>query len=278
MGDLPRDRLSPGRAFLATGIDFCGPFLLKTGLRKNSPVTKAYVCIFICFATHAVHFELVSDLSTDAFLRALNRFFDRRGKSKTLYSDNASNFIGSNRQLKEWYELSQTEEHQSKINNMLSENEVEWKFIPARSPHFGGLWEAGVKSMKYLLRRVLGDAHLFYEELLTVITRAEACLNSRPLTILSSDPSDLSPLTPGHFLIGNSLTALPEPDQTNISSNRLTRWRRVSQYSQNLWKRWSREYLVQLQERTKWVGEKGPKIKVGTIVLLKDDNIPALKW
>lgn len=276
MSDLPTDRVQPGRAFLKCGVDYAGPFLLKSGLRKNAPV--AYVCLFVCFTTRAVHLELVGDLSTDAFLRALNRFFDRRGNSEVIYSDNATNFVGAQRQLKELYQLFQNDEHKQKTNAVLSKLGIEWKFIPARSPHFGGLWEAGIKSMKHLLRRVMGDAYFTYEELLTILTRAEACLNSRPLTPLSSDPSDLIPLTPSHFLIGNSFTAVPEVDETSIPVNRLNRWRRVSQYSRHLWKRWSREYLSQLQERAKWVDEKDPKIKVGTLVLLKDDNLSSLKW
>jgi len=278
MSDLPKDRVQPGRAFLKCGVDYAGPFLLKSSLRKNAPVIKAYVCLFVCFTTRAIHLELVGDLTTEAFVRALNRFFDRRGKSEIIYSDNATNFVGAQRHLKELYQLLQNDEHQKKTNEVLSKLGIEWKFIPARSPHFGGLWEAGIKSMKHLLRRVMGDAYFTYEELLTIITRAEACLNSRPLTPLSSDPSDFIPLTPSHFLIGNSLAAIPEVDETSIPINRLTRWRRVSQYSRQLWKRWSREYLSQLQERSKWAGEKGPKVKVGTVVLLKDDNLPSLRW
>jgi hypothetical protein len=207
MGDLPKERVEPGRAFLKCGVDYAGPFLLKSGLRKNSSTIKAYVCLFICFSTRAVHLELVSDLSTEAFLRALNHFFDRRGKSMVIYSDNATNFVGANRQLKELYNLLQNDEHRKLTDEMLVNLSVKWKFIPPRSPHFGGLWEAGIKSMKHLLRRIIGDAYFTYVELLTILTRAEAYLNSRPLTPISSDPTDLIPLTPSHFLIGNSLTA-----------------------------------------------------------------------
>jgi len=132
--------------------------------------------------------------------------------------------------------------------------------------------------MKNLLFRVLGESYLTYEELSTILTRVEACLNSRPLTSMSSDPSDLSYLTPAHFLIGDSFMALPERDETTIPNNKLDRWRRVQQFSQILWKRWSREYLAQVQERAKWVKEKGPKIDIGSIVLIRDENIPPLKW
>lgn len=112
----------------------------------------------------------------------------------------------------------------------------------------------------------------------TVLTRAEACLNSRPLTPISTDPNDLSVLTPGHFLIGDSLLAIPEPDITNVNTNRLTRWRRLSHYSQIIWKKWSREYLNQLQERKRWAVEKGPKLDIGTVVLVRDENLSPLYW
>lgn len=278
MGDLPGDRVKPGRAFMKCGIDFAGPFFTKSSALRKAPITKTYACIFVCLATKAVHIEAVSDLTTQAFVNALNRFFDRRGKSTVIYSDNATNFIGANRKLKEVYQLFQTRQLQEDVMKNLTNIGVKWQFIPPRSPHFGGLWEAAVKSMKMLLGRVLGEAHLTYEELCTVLTRAEACLNSRPLTTLSIDPSDPIPLTPGHFLIGDSLTAVPEEDVTTVATNRLTRWRRVTQYSQQLWHRWSGEYLCQLQQRSKWAKEKGPKLNVGTVVMVKEDNLPPLQW
>ncbi|XP_025407041.1 uncharacterized protein LOC112680990 [Sipha flava] len=275
MGDLPGDRVQPGRAFFKCGIDFTGPFLIKSSTSRKSPIIKTYACIFVCLSTKAVHIEAVSDLTTKAFLNALNRFFDRRGKSAVIYSDNATNFVGANRKLKEVHQLFQSK--QEELQRHFTNVGVKWIFIPPHLSLFGGLWEAAVKSMKILLGRVIGEAHLTYEEWCTVLTRDEACLNSRLLTTLSSDPSDPSPLTPGHFLIGDSLTASPK-DITATPVNRLTRWRRVTHYSQQLWRRWSKEYLCQLQERSKWSKEKGPKLNVGTVVLVKDDNLPPLQW
>eukprot|EP00102_Acyrthosiphon_pisum_P024198 XP_016661408.1 PREDICTED: uncharacterized protein LOC107884242 [Acyrthosiphon pisum] len=279
MGNLPRDRVeAQSRAFKICGVDFAGPIMVKQSLRRNAPATKGYACIFVCFATKAVHIEVVIDLSTKSFLNALSRFFDRRGKCATIYSDNATNFVGANRYLKEVYQLFQVQKHQEIIKSGLAKIGVQWKFIPPRSPHFGGLWEAAVKSMKSLLRSVLCESYLTYEELCTILTRVEACLNSRPLTALSSDPSDLLYITPAHFLIGDSLMSIPERDETNTPVNRLDRWRRVQQFSQILWKRWSREYLHQLQERSKWASEKGPKVDVGSVVLISEDNLPPLRW
>ncbi|XP_008189981.1 uncharacterized protein LOC103311920 [Acyrthosiphon pisum] len=278
MGDLPRDRVTPSRPFSRCGIDFAGPIMIKTSLRRKAACSKGYIGIFVCFATKAFHIELISDLTTKTFLQALNRFFDRRGRSSVIYSDNATNFIGAQRQLKEIFQFFQSVDHQNEIVTALADKGVEWKCIPPRSPHFGGLWEAAVKSKKSLLYKVLGEARLTYEEMSKVLTRVEACLNSRPITPMSSDPTDLTVLTPCHFLTGDAITAVPERDETATPDNRLDRWRRVTKYSQTLWNRWSTEYLNQLQERVKWAGAKGPSVRIGTMVILRDTNLPPLQW
>lgn len=102
-------------------------------------------------------------------------------------------------------------------------------------PHSGGLWEAAIKSIKNHLRKTLGNAALTYEEMTTILVRIEACLNSRPITPLSSDPSDLNALTPGHFLVGGALTELPEIDVSKVPTNRLRRWQRTTQLVQQIW-------------------------------------------
>lgn len=191
-----------------------------------------------------------------------------------LYSDNATNFVGGKKRLEEVFKLWHSEAHKNELSKNRSNEGVEWRFIPPRSPHFGGLWEAAVKSMKSLLFKVLGNSHLTFEELSTILTRVEACLNSRPITTLSSDPSDLSPLTPAHFIIGDSLLAVPERSEPTTATNYIDCWRRVTQLSYDLWKRWSKEYLNQLQERAKWNSERGPKLKVGTLVLIREFTTP----
>jgi len=119
---------------------------------------------------------------------------------------------------------------------------------------------------------------LTYEELNTILIKIEAVLNSRPLTPLSSDPMDATPLTPAHFLIGEPTCSVPEPDLSSVPDNRLKRWQRVTRLTQCLWKRWNDEYLSQLQTRKKWLSNKGPNLSVGTLVLIKEDNITPLSW
>lgn len=79
------------------GVDFCGPFFTKEHRHRNRTKVKTYVSVFVCFATKAVHLELVNDLSTEAFLACLKRFFSRRGLSRSMHSDNATNFVGTDK-------------------------------------------------------------------------------------------------------------------------------------------------------------------------------------
>ncbi|XP_065081373.1 uncharacterized protein LOC135703945 [Ochlerotatus camptorhynchus] len=276
MGDLPLERVSPAPAFQRVGIDYCGPFELQPVTRKSAPV-KCYLCLFVCLVCKAVHIEVVMDLTTETFLAALRRFVARRGRPELILCDNASNFVGAQRELRELHRMFRQQQFQEKVSMEAAQDSIEFKFIPARSPNFGGLWEAAVKSLKGHMRRVIGNRMLKYDELHTVVTQIEACLNSRPLTPLSNHSGDLEALTPGHFLIQRPLTSAPEPSLHDLPENRLNRWQRVQNYSQLIWKRWSTDYLSTLQSRNKWTRQRN-NLNVGTMVLLKEDNIPPLKW
>jgi len=235
MGNLPEYRVTPSRPFIRSGVDYCGPIHIKSAQHRNAKIIKAYIAIFVCLCTKAIHIELVSDLTTEAFMNALKRFIARRGKVSHIFSDNGTNFRGASNELKQLYQL--LHKDQDKLDRMLKEDNIEWHFIPPHAPHFGGIWEAAVKSAKYHLKRIVDNAALNFEEMYTVLTQIEAVLNSRPLTPISNDPNDLSFLTPGHFLIGDALTAIPQHDVTHVQINRLSRWQRINQIYQQFWKR-----------------------------------------
>lgn len=276
MGSLPKHRSSIAMPFVNCGIDYCGPFHLKTSNRRNAPIQKAYGAIFVCCATTAIHCELVTSLSTEAFIAALKRFIARRGKVQNMYSDNGTNFVGANNELKKIHQ--QHMKDCDKINTAFAQEGIKWHFIPPNSPHFGGLWEASVKSVKRHLKKIAGNANLNYEELYTLLVQIEAILNSRPITPISSDPSDFEYLTPGHFLIGRPLTAVVEENFSCTPFNRLSSWERIQQMRQHFWSRWQREYLSRFQQRTKWKNSKGPPVNVGQLVVIQDDNAPPLQW
>jgi hypothetical protein len=277
MGDLPTYRVTPARAFLRCGVDYAGPFLLRPCSPRSKITVKAYIALFVCCTTRAIHLELVSDLTSEAFIAALRRFVARRGCPKDMYSDCGTNFVGANRELKELMTLCNSNSHNEKVSNNLSRDGIHWHFNPPGAPHFGGLWEAGVKSVKYHLKRVMGTTRLSFEEMYTTLVQIEAALNSRPITPESSDPNDLGALTPGHFLIGCPLTAAPDPDSTDVKSNRLSRWQLLQQMFQSFWTRWSKEYITRMQQRPKWMSIRA-SIKIGDLVIIKDDRFPPLSW
>lgn len=277
MGTLPSERVSGNRPFLNTGLDFGGPVMVKPSHSRKAAPYKAYIALFVCMHSRAIHLELVSSLSAEAFLSTLKRFISRRGKPAVLYSDNATNFRGANNALKEVYHFFNSKDNLTRITDYATNSEIQWKFIPPRSPHWGGLWEAGIKSTKFHLRRIVGSSLLTFENLSTVLTEIEAILNSRPICPLSTDPLDLAALTPGHFLIGQPLTAVPELNTLDTPHNRLTWWQQITKVKQTFWKRFSVEYLNRLQHRPKWY-QAGANLVKDTLVLVRDDNAPPLLW
>ncbi|GFU45635.1 integrase catalytic domain-containing protein [Trichonephila clavipes] len=170
--------------------------------------------------------EVVSDLTTEAFLAALKGFVARRGRPIEIHSDNGRNFVGANNELRKILKVL-FKGKMEEIMDFLSKEQIKWNFDPPSAPHFGGLWEAGVKSLKYHLKRVIGNSILSHEEFLTLVVQIEVVLNSRPICPLSNDPNDVETLTPAHFLVGSSLVAIPDPDYTEIPMNRLSRWQLV---------------------------------------------------
>ncbi|GFT85210.1 integrase catalytic domain-containing protein [Trichonephila clavipes] len=222
-----------------------------------------------------VHIELVSDSTSQAFIVALKRFMARRGKCAKLFSDNGKNFVGASNEIKKLLEI--VRKPDEKLANYLAAEGIEWKFIPARSPNFGGLWEAAIKSCKYHLKRVVNGINLTYEELLTVTVQIEGILNSRPLCPLSNNDDDFQVLTPAHFLINRSLNSLEEPNLTKCKESNLKKWQKITKIVQLMWKIWSRNYLNQLQQRGKWMFENN-NVKIGDLVLIIEENLPTYNW
>nr|CAI5845055.1 unnamed protein product [Callosobruchus analis] len=276
MGDLPEVRVNTFSVFSNVGTDFGGPFYVKDRKTRGAKITKAYLCIFICMSTKAIHIELVSELTTEAFLATLKRFISRRGKPHSIFSDNGLNYVGANNELKKIYEFLSLQ-HEN-IANRLAVEKIKWSFIPARSPTFGSIWEAGIKSVKHHIRRVIGNKALTFEEFATVLTQIEAVLNSRPLCPLSEDPDDVNALTPGHFIIGKNLTSLPEYNINAIAENRLTKWQHMQQMVQHYRQRWRKEYLSELQSRMKWKQRYPELLKIGSLVVVKEDKSPPCSW
>ncbi|XP_055690674.1 uncharacterized protein LOC129795249 [Lutzomyia longipalpis] len=225
-------------------------------------------------ALKAIHLELVTSLSTEAFIAAFRRFTSRRSSPAEVYSDNGKNFIGAERELRR---LLFQEQGQREIVDATSGDGIKWHFQPAASPHHGGIYEANIKSVKYHLKRVIKDEPLSYEEWLTVINQVEAVLNSRPLTEQPISPVDDIQLTPGHFIAHKPLNALPDPSLEHLPTNRLSRWQLCQQMMQNFAKRWKTEYLRLLTKRNKWL-KLGDNLNIGDVVIFHDERFPSQRW
>ena len=148
MAPLPTPRVIPGKpAFTCTGVDYAGPFFTKLGRRS----TKRYICLFTCLATRAVHLECAFSLDEDSFLRAFLRFTRRRCTPEDVYSDNGSNFVGAEQEMKK----SLAEWNQSQIQKRCARKGVRRHFNPPAASHQGGVWERLVRSVKRTLTAVV---------------------------------------------------------------------------------------------------------------------------
>ncbi|XP_051155781.1 uncharacterized protein LOC127278227 [Leptopilina boulardi] len=274
MGDLPEFRVTPSRPFAHTVVDYAGPFDVKTSSGRGYKSHKAYIALFVCCCVRAVHLELVSYLTSIAFLAAFQRFVSRRGKPSHMYSDNGKNFVGAAKELKRHLKELRCD---NDLRNLLAVEGTSWHFVPPNAPHFGGLWEAGVKSVKIHLRRIVGLHKFTFEEFSTLLTRIEATLNSRPIAPLSESVDDFSYLTPGHFLTGTPITSIPEPSLEFTPENRLNRWETIQRIAEIFWKKWAIDYLHTLQKRYKWSSLK-PNVSIGDLVLLRQDDLPPAHW
>ncbi|XP_062549573.1 uncharacterized protein LOC134214170 [Armigeres subalbatus] len=273
MSELPSARITVSRPFSTTGIDYWGPIFVQSTQRRSTP-RKAFVAVFVCFCTKAVHLELVVDLTTAKFLQAFRRFVSRRGLCSDIYSDNGRNFVGAANELRQ---LIRSKDHREQVGKECAHYNIRWHFNPPKASHFGGLWEAAIQSAQKHFVRTLGKQTLAYDDMETLLSQIECCLNSRPLVPLSDDPTDLEPLTPGHFLVGSALKAVPDVDVTEIPFNRLKKWQQTQKLVQQIWNRWNREYLITLQPRSKWCNPP-VELKRDQLVVLMDENLPPMCW
>lgn len=274
MGALPAARTTPSRPFAHTAMDYSGAIMLRSSKGRGHHATKGYIAVFVCLSTKAVHIEVVSDLSSSAFIAAYKRFSGRRGVCSDIYSDNATNYVGA---AAVFNKTERDLGFNDKVIKTLEMMGTKWHFSPPLAPHFNGLAESAIRSVKHHIRRIIGETTLTFEELTTFLVQVESCLNSRPLYSLSSDPSDFSVLTPGHFLIGAPLNAVPERNLLNTRPSALTRWMLVQQMVQRFWSQWSAEYLHTLQQRKKWQTRQ-MNFCVGDIVIISDENRPPTSW
>ena len=271
MADLPHDRVNPGDPpFCHVGTDFFGPFLVKRG----RTFAKRYGCVFTCLTSRAIHLEVAYTLETDGFINALVRFMSRRGPPKSIRCDNGTNLVGAQRVLQEnvrsW--------NQQSIEQFMLKKEIIWRFNPPYASHMGGVWERQIRSIRRVLGGLLSNQVLDDEGLHTLLCQTESIINSRPLTKVSDDINDWEALTPNHLLLLRGNSSLPLGITTHSDQYSRKRWRQVQYIADEFWKRWSKEYIVNLQTRSKWTSESPKKFEKGNMVLVMSDLRPRNQW
>ena len=275
MSPLPIHRLTPYVSpFCHTGVDFFGPVLVKMGGRGRRQ-EKRWVAVFTCLNTRAIHLEIAESLSSDTFLSCMVRFSAVRGKPRVMYSDNGLNFVGAEREMRqEWEALSGSPDLKVKLTN----SGIEWHFSPPHAPHFGGVWERMVQTCKRALVAIIGHSIVTEPVLRTALHDVMNYANSRPLTHLSVDPNDPEPLTPNHFLFGRPMPYSPlKPTDLNCFPLSKRQYEQAQYLSNQVWKRFLKEYVPNLTERDKWEGKRRD-VQVGDFVLVIDDNTPKGEW
>ena len=222
-------------------------------------------------ASRAVHLEVAYSLDTDSCINALRRFVCRRGQVTTMRSDNGTNFVGAERELRE----ALTSLDHNKIQSTMAQKGIKWSFNPPAGSHHGGIWERVIRMVRRILNTVLCQQRLEDEGFHTVLCEVEAILNDRPITQLSDDPNDLEPLTPNHILLTKGNPVLPPGlfEKRDLYIKR--RWRQIQYLADLFWKRWTQEYIPLLQERQKWNEEKRNFVPGDVVV---DSTAPRGSW
>ena len=267
-GKLPNDRTTGGAAFEVIGTDFAGPIRYRC---SNKRERKSYLVIFACSLSRAIHLELIKNLETTTFLPCLKRLIARRGRPKTIYSDNGSTFVKASKWLKEV-------RNDERVRGLLETYEISWKFNLSRAPWWGGQFERLIGVVKSSMYKVIGGATLTWDELCEVILDVEIQINRRPLSYVEDD-IELPTLTPTSFLFQRT-SDLPESEPWRIEETDLRKRAKYLIACKNgLWRRWKREYLTALRERHSLV-HKTPKYEVqqGDVVIVKTDDKNRGKW
>ena len=267
-GNLPVERTEGSSPFEVIGVDYAGLIVYKVSKKREG---KSYILLFACSLSRAIHLELLTDQTTDGFIRCLKRFIARRGRPSTIYSDNGKSFVAAAK----WLNALMKDE---KLQDYFAHHLIKWKFNLAKAPWWGGQFERLVGIVKQALYKSIGRAILDFDELEEVLLDVEIAVNNRPLSYVEDDVQ-LPVLTPNLIMYGQS-NLLPEADVDSIEETDLRkRTRYLRRCKDLLWSRWTNEYVRSLRERHNLKHKsKSLSLKVGDVVLIRSDQRNRGKW
>ena len=227
---------------------------------------EAYILLLTCATTRSIHIEWTPSMSCSSLIRCLKRFIRRKGKFNMAISDNFQTFISD------------------ELKQFLALEEISWHRILPRSPWWGAFYEQLIRIIKEALKKVVGKAKLTYEEMETVLIEIEMVINCRPLTYLYKEVKES--LTPSHLVIGRRLMSNftnSDAAKVDYSSEHLNnRYKYLKSVIEHYWKRFSKEYLLELHEHHLYNHKRNYdefcKLLVGDVFLIKDDFMKRMEW
>ena len=279
---LPSFRVREAPPFEYTAVDFAGPMYCRTA--DTTKTKKIWICLYTCCVTRAVHLDIVPDMSAATFIRSMKRFCARRGLLRMFISDNAKTFKAASRVIADVSSHKEVQLH-------LERHCVEWRYNLEKAPWWGGLFERMVRMTKRCLRKMIGQAKLDFDELLTAVTEVEAIINAQPLTYLSEDDQD-EPLTPSHLMVGrrrlltlsehySGSQALEDEDFEVTPSQLRKRSNHLKIVLNHYWKRWKHEYFTELREAHRQAAANQVDrsvVATGDVVVVHDEALPRGLW
>jgi hypothetical protein len=258
--------------FTFTGVDYIGPFEVTVGRRHE----KRWIVIFTCLAMRAIHLEVASSLDTSSCIMCIKNFMNRRGTPREIISDNGTNLRAAEKELKN---IVQTLD----CNKIISATQptkpttqyIKWQFIPPAAPHFGGAWERMVRTVKSSFYHVMKARAPKDEVFRSAVIEVENTVNSRPLHYVSTKDDCPPAISPNDLLRPpNTRTHFP-PDPQLLDTRK--QWAIAQDLSHEFWKRWLREYIPTIANRSKWYDETKP-LERGQLVLIIDNNLKRGEW
>ena len=270
MADLPHHRTAPDSPpFYYTSCDYFGPLTVKVGRNKT---TKHYGVIFTCLNTRAVHLEIATDCTTMEFIQTLRRFFSIRGYPAMMLSDNGTQMVGAQRELRRMIEDWDIE----KLREYCADKGMEWRFTTPAAPHQNGCAEALVKSCKIGLKKAMGNHILTPFELYTCMLEVANLVNQRPVGRVPNDPDDGAYLCPNDMLLGRASPQVPQGPFRETRNPR-KRVEFVQKIVDSFWRRWTRDVFPLLVPRKKWNTSRR-NVQVDDFVMVAEPNTVRGKW
>ena len=151
IADLPSERVTPDKPpFSYVGVDCFGPFVVKRGRSQ----LKRYGCLFTCLTMRAIHVENLDSLKADSFINAFVRFCARTGVPEKVRSDNGTNFVAGEKELRE---AMQGWKDDGKVKAHLLQKGIKWEFNPPAASHMGGFWERQIRTVRKVLNVILKE-------------------------------------------------------------------------------------------------------------------------